>query len=40
MTLLWYEDQHAVGSDGVDDRVGHTALVCLWVFVSEVEALE
>lgn len=36
----WHEDQHAVGADGVDDPVGHAALVALGAPVSEVHALE
>lgn len=38
--LLWDEDQHAVGSDGVDHRVRHAAVVGLGVFVSEEQTLE
>lgn len=35
-----HEDEHAVGADGVDDAVGHAALVALGALVSEVHALE
>ena len=38
--LLGHEDQHAVGSDGVDDGIGEAVWVCLRVLVSEVQTLE
>lgn len=39
-SLLWYKGQKTISLNRIDHSISHTALICLWVFVSEVEALE
>lgn len=39
-SLLWYEGKKTISSDTIDHSISHTALICVGVFISKVEALE